>query len=320
MKRLGFISHINEESRVAEHVKEWLETLCLGHLDIFVSSIDVSVGDWLQEIRTSIKSSSFIFPLLSTTSVIRPWINFESGCAFMTDEATIIPLCHKDLYPSALTAPFSFFQSYDLRSPESVIRLLKSLHKTLGIEMQGNPNVNQFCDEIKRLNDQVHSFCNSFEELRSAEDLRTRIELVDDPKEINVKEINIWDELTLRAVVQGDNIIEANGYNISSFGFSIENIQMEIPYNYVVVELRNTNDSISYERDKFLKLDINRQTIKSSIRTHRHYDDNEFTVKGDGLFIFELPNIVKYTKRINIIDFCFWRIAIRGVVIKLYLA
>lgn len=95
---------------------------------------------------------------------------------------------------------------------------------------------------------------------------------------------------------------------------------MEIPYNYVVVELRNTNDSISYERDKFLKLDINRQTIKSSIRTHRHYDDNEFTVKGDGLFIFELPNIVKYTKRINIIDFCFWRIAIRGVVIKLYLA
>src|SRR3954466_12056486 len=105
MTTTGFISHIGEEAAVASYVKSSLAALFPASLEVFVSSTDMDPGVWLSAIREVIGRSGLVFPLLSVTSMERPWVNFETGCAFMCPDAKIIPLCHKDLRPADLKAP-----------------------------------------------------------------------------------------------------------------------------------------------------------------------------------------------------------------------
>ena len=119
MKARGFISHIHEEAPVSGTDQAAIKPAVFGlPLDLFVSSIDIQAGGWLTQVRDAVRASSYVFPLLSLDSMERPWINFETGCAFMSDELEIVPFCHKDLDVGDLRPPFSFFQAYDLRCRE----------------------------------------------------------------------------------------------------------------------------------------------------------------------------------------------------------
>jgi hypothetical protein len=319
MRKRGFLSHIHEESEIAEYIKNWFRGVFLGQLDIFVSSLDMEAGNWLEQIRNSLKDSSFVFPLLSKKSVDRTWVNFESGSAFMVDSVQLIPLCHKDLTPSDLTPPYSLFQAYDLRKPDSVTSLVQYLSGELDLDMP-KIDAEAFCDEILRLDKILYKFFRSFEELKSSEELQEAFANVEGLIEVPISEIEIWDELELRARIHNDRIIEASGYTRDAMGFNIYNIEVPKGCNYLIVEFENTDNAISHDLDKLLKLIINRQNVKSFVRGHVHHDDSQFIVKGDGLFVFELPSIVKHVDRIDSMNFTFWRIELQGLLIRLYLA
>jgi len=319
MRKKAFLSHIHEESKIAKYIKNWFRDAFLGQLDIFVSSRDIEVGNWLEQIRNSLRNSSFVFPLLSRKSVGRTWVNFESGSVFMADEAQLIPLCHKDLTPSDLTLPYSLFQAYDLKKPDSVTSLVQCLARELDLDMP-KIDAEAFCDEITRLDKILYKFFRSLEELKSSEELQEAFANVEDLIEVPIQEIEIWDELELRARIHNDRIIEASGYTRDAMGFNIYNIKVPKRCNYLVVELENTDNAISHDLDKMLKLLINRQNVRSSITEHVHYHDSQFIVKGDGLFVFELPSIVKHVGKIDSMNFTFWRIELQGLLMRLYLA
>jgi hypothetical protein len=98
------ISHITEERAVAHQLKELLNRLFLGMLNVLVSSHEESIqlGDkWLTTIELSIKSCEMIIVLSSPLSVTRPWINFEAGAGWVKN-IPVIPLCHSGLTPSQL--------------------------------------------------------------------------------------------------------------------------------------------------------------------------------------------------------------------------
>lgn len=319
MRKQGFISHIHEESGIAEYIKNWCNNIFLGQLDLFVSSLDMRPGSWLEHVRHSLRSSAFIFPLLSKNSIGRTWINFESGSAFMASGVQLIPLCHKDLSPSDLTDPYRYFQSYDLRNSNDIKALVQYLSQELALNM---PRIDskEFAQEIIRLDKGLYRLFASFGELKSSEELREALAEIESPTEIPIYEIEIWDELELRVQLHGNRVIEASGYTRDATGFNIYNIDVPKGSTYLLIQFENTENAISHDLDKLLKLVIDRQNIKSYLKGSIHYDDRQFTVKGDGFFVFELPFSVKHVGKIQSINFVFWRIELQRLLVRLYLA
>lgn len=319
MRKQGFISYIHEEEQLAEYIKSWCNQAFLGQLDLFVSSLDMQPGGWLAQLRRSLRRSSFVFPLLSQCSMGRPWINFESGSAFMASGVELIPLCHKDITPSDLANPYSAVQAYDLREPTSVMALIQYLSGELDLDVP-RVDVNTFSREIIRLDSILYRFFHSFEELKDAAELRDSLMNVDSPIEIPINDIDLWDELELRVRVHNNRVVELSGYTRDAMGFNVHNIEVPEGCQYLLVKVENVENAISHDQDKLLKVVLDRQNVKARIDGHGHFDDSQFTVKGDGFFVFELPLSVKNTGKIKSASFVFWRIELQRLLMRFYLA
>jgi hypothetical protein len=112
----AFISHITEESAIATCLKDWIETTLLGQCDVFVSSDSAAIPagtKWLQEIDQALSAAKIMFVICSAQSLPRPWVNFETGCAWARG-IPIVPLCHSGITKATLPRPIADFQAIDL--------------------------------------------------------------------------------------------------------------------------------------------------------------------------------------------------------------
>lgn len=128
-----FISHISEESSLAIVLKEWIESSFAGHCDVFVSSDkdNIPAGSrWLVEIDRALGEAVAFIVLCSPSSLVRPWVNFETGCGWIKG-VPIIPICHSGQKKKELPSPISQFQALDLDDLGFVKALLSSLSKYL---------------------------------------------------------------------------------------------------------------------------------------------------------------------------------------------
>lgn len=138
-----FISHITEEKSLALTLKDWVESSFAGQCEVFVSSDinDIPAGSrWLQQIENAAHESAGYLVLCSPTSVWRPWINFETGCAWIR-QIPIIPICHSGQKKSQLPTPLSTFQALEIDSDDFVSDLLTSLAQYL--EVTKVPRIDQ---------------------------------------------------------------------------------------------------------------------------------------------------------------------------------
>jgi predicted transcriptional regulator len=128
-----FVSHIREEASLAIVLKEWIESSFVGQCEVFVSSDsdDIPAGSkWLDQIDQALEQASALIVLCSPASLSRPWINFETGCAWIK-RVPIIPVCHSGAKKGSLPPPISMFQALELDQEEFVPNLLASLAKHL---------------------------------------------------------------------------------------------------------------------------------------------------------------------------------------------
>src|ERR1700730_8815887 len=122
-----FESFVHEDETVASAVQNLLQTELELEDGVFLSSDKSRIygGDlWLQKIREGLSAAELIILMLSKRSVVRPWINFEAGAAWLTDKK-IIPVCYGNLSKGALPHPLSAFNALQLPAgnhyiPESV--------------------------------------------------------------------------------------------------------------------------------------------------------------------------------------------------------
>lgn len=129
-----FVSHIHEEAPFALVLKEWIESTFMGNCDVFVSSDhdDIPAGTkWLEQIDKVLGDCSAVITICSPNSLARPWINFETGCAWIK-RVPIIPICHSGLTRDALPQPLSSFQALDF-SDDMPKSLVQALAKHFGI-------------------------------------------------------------------------------------------------------------------------------------------------------------------------------------------
>ena len=131
-----FISHISEEKNIAICLKKWIDNLFLGHFEIFVSSDGESLklgNKWLEGINSSLEDSKIMLVLCSPESILRPWINFETGCGWIKN-IPVVPICHSGLKLSLLPPPLGFLQGIELADDMFSEKLLKNLTNELGVK------------------------------------------------------------------------------------------------------------------------------------------------------------------------------------------
>jgi hypothetical protein len=128
-RKLVFVSHISEEAGVADWLKETLNRDFLQIFEVFVSSDTESIDagdDWFESVRSGLERAQVLIVLCSRASVLRPWVNFELGAAWMRG-TPIVPVCHSGMTPGNLPSPLSKRQALDLRDPDGLERLYRRL-------------------------------------------------------------------------------------------------------------------------------------------------------------------------------------------------
>lgn len=135
-----FISHIAEESKIAELIKEKISRDFLGLIDVFVSSDseNISVGNrWLDNISEALEKAKIEIIICSRESISRPWINFEAGAGWVK-KIPVVPICHTGLRPVDLPIPLNMLQGIEVKDPNGLNRLYQIIARELQSEI---PNV-----------------------------------------------------------------------------------------------------------------------------------------------------------------------------------
>jgi hypothetical protein len=120
-----FVSHVSEEAALAATFKTHLSRDFLGMVDIFVSSDLESIAagqNWLISLEEALRESSMLLVLCSRASLHRPWVNFETGAAWIKP-IPIIPVCHSGLQLRELPIPFSVLQGVNAAEEDGLNRI-----------------------------------------------------------------------------------------------------------------------------------------------------------------------------------------------------
>jgi hypothetical protein len=156
-----FISFIHEEERVAIAVQAMLREKLDREHRVFLSADtwQIRAGEiWLDRLREELDDARVAVLLLSPSSIIRPWVNFEAGAAWLTGKA-IIPVCFGGLLKEQLPKPYSNFQAIALR--EEYYYLVRSVFGWLSNSIlplpfgSDDPTVVNLRAELDRLEDRT---------------------------------------------------------------------------------------------------------------------------------------------------------------------
>jgi hypothetical protein len=145
-----FISHISEETRLAQLIKMQVSTDFLGMLDVFVSSdqVSISVGSkWLAEVDEALKDAQIELVLCSRHSVNRPWINFEAGAGWVKG-IPIVPICHTGMRPVDLPIPLNMLQGITASEEAGWQKVYHLLASKLGSAVP-NANFSNLLNDIR---------------------------------------------------------------------------------------------------------------------------------------------------------------------------
>jgi hypothetical protein len=120
-----------------------------------VSSSQLQIGDeWLDKIRSSLTSAKIVIALFSPESVQRPWVNFEAGGAWFSQDKKLMPLCIGGLHPATLPKPYSNIQGTELDSDYAAYYLIQAIWNVLKLPGMTPP---PFSDKDEDVDDLVSS-------------------------------------------------------------------------------------------------------------------------------------------------------------------
>ena len=134
-KKTVFISHISDETALAQWLKAQLDRDFLGGLEIFVSSdrSTIEAGRrWLDEVHKALKEADLQVVLCSGASVGRPWVNFEAGAVWLRD-IPVVPVCHSGMTPENLPVPLSMLEGIEISKGDGLAKLYDAVATALDL-------------------------------------------------------------------------------------------------------------------------------------------------------------------------------------------
>ena len=153
-----FLSHIREEFQVALVLKKWIESAFADHCEVMISTDPDSIpaaAQFLEGDERAWEEVKAIMILCSPSSIQRPWVSFEAGCAWLR-KIFIIPVCYSGLTLAELPQPLSTFAGFDLEQRDFGQKLFMLLAKELGIAELPAVQYRQMRQEIRQVLETIH--------------------------------------------------------------------------------------------------------------------------------------------------------------------
>lgn len=136
--RTVFISHAHADRKLADQLRELIETALSGVVKGYTSSDPTPTGglmpgdEWYSEIHAHLASAEAVWVLATHVSIERPWIYWEAGIGKATCPGAVVVL-RVGLSPTEVVGPLSNFQSYDGLKEESVRELVGKVGAQIGM-------------------------------------------------------------------------------------------------------------------------------------------------------------------------------------------
>jgi hypothetical protein len=136
-----FISFIHQEDGPATLVSTFLNDVFQDQIKIFQSSDRRAIyagEEWMKKIFDALQVSKVLISMMSPESVKRPWINFETGAAWMRG-TPVIPVCFDGLTIADLPKPYSSLQAIEVEAPDQCYYLADSIAHHVGLSRPEKP-------------------------------------------------------------------------------------------------------------------------------------------------------------------------------------
>jgi hypothetical protein len=151
-----FLSHIKEEAPVASVLKEWIESSLDRDVHLSGEAQNIELGKQrLAEVDRALGEAELVLLLCSERAVGRPWINFESGCAWFK-RVPVMAVCHCGCSTAELPPPLGSFPAFDLTDAASCQALLQTLAKHLKRKRVPRINCDLMVAELRAAMDPNH--------------------------------------------------------------------------------------------------------------------------------------------------------------------
>lgn len=155
-KAVVFVGHAETDKPIASLLKETIDRLLHKKVSVFVSSVPGVIGvgkDWLDEIETNLATAKIAIPIMTPTSITRPWIWFELGASWfkMRDgNLLILPACVAELNKDQLPEPLGRLQAVSFGNREETVVFFDTICKEFGVEMDSKDEVDFFLSNLPK--------------------------------------------------------------------------------------------------------------------------------------------------------------------------
>ena len=144
MAAIIFLSHIHEETTLAQIIQRSIEDEFSGFVKVFVSSDGKTIpagANFLKRIEEGLTNCVGAIYLISPISLNRNWINFELGAVWIRNtisiksggpEIPVIPICHSGITPSILPMPLINLNVIQAGNSSQLELAFKSIQSAVG--------------------------------------------------------------------------------------------------------------------------------------------------------------------------------------------
>lgn len=144
MAALIFLSHIHEETEIAQKIQQAIENEFSGFVEVFVSSDGKTIpagANFLKRIEEGLINCIGAIYLISPISVKRNWINFELGAVWIRNSISLknggpqiptIPFCHSGITPGQLPMPLINLSAIQANNSAHLELAFKSIQTAVG--------------------------------------------------------------------------------------------------------------------------------------------------------------------------------------------
>jgi hypothetical protein len=148
-----FMSHIHEDAGISNLLEKIIKEALLGSMDVFNTSgrTSLRVGDpWADKILASLRSCVAALIIATPDSVRSPWVNFESGGAWVFKKR-VIPCCAGGMTKGSLPAPLSNLQALELTQAVDLRGLLELLAEYVNLDSPVTVDYDDLARQVSEL-------------------------------------------------------------------------------------------------------------------------------------------------------------------------
>lgn len=151
-KHTIFFSHSTKDKDLLLKLKQKLDTITGGVLEIFLSSDGQSIPfghNWVHKIEQGLDKAKIIFVFITPDSIASNWIYFEAGFAYSKNIEVIPVGIGVDI--AILKPPLSLLQGFNIVSGDSLNNFIATINRKFGYHFPENFTQADFDEIITRM-------------------------------------------------------------------------------------------------------------------------------------------------------------------------